>query len=93
VKLQGRYGTLGLYYIDGTNGKVILNDNIGTVDYTNGVITLSNFDPYQVNNALGQLTLSVNPTTTIVSSTYNRIITVDPYDSNAITINVTAKTS
>ena len=93
VKLQGRYGTLGLYYIDGTNGKVILNDNIGTVDYTNGVITLSNFDPYQVNNALGQITLSVNPTTTIVSSTYNRIITVDPYDSNAITINVTAKTS
>jgi hypothetical protein len=28
-----------------------------------------------------------------VSSTYNRIITVDPYDSNAITINVTAKTT
>ena len=93
VKLQGRYGTLGLYYIDGTNGKVILNNNIGTVDYTNGVITLSNFNPYQVDNALGQLTLSVNPTTTIVSSTYNRIITVDPYDSNAVTINVTAKTS
>ena len=93
VQLKGRYGTLGLYYIDGTNGKVILDNNIGTVDYTNGVITLTGFNPYQVNNDLGQLTLSVTPTTTIVSSTYNRIITVDPYDSNAINIDVTAKTT
>ena len=93
VNLQGRYGTLSLYRIDGVNGKVVVNSNIGTVDYTNGVITLTGFNPYQVNNDLGQLTLSVNPTTTIVSSTYNRIITVDPYDSNAILVNVTAKTS
>jgi hypothetical protein len=93
VNLQGRYGTLSLYRIDGVNGKVIVNSNIGTVDYTNGVITLTGFNPYQVDNDLGQLTLSVNPTTTIVSSTYNRIITVDPYDSNAIMVNVTAKTS
>ena len=93
VQLKGRYGTLGLYYIDGINGKVILDNNIGTVDYTNGVITLTGFNPYQVNNDLGQLTLSVTPTTTIVSSTYNRIITVDPYDSNAINITVTAKTT
>jgi hypothetical protein len=93
VNLQGRYGTLRLYRIDGVNGKVIVNSNIGTVDYTNGVITLTGFNPYQVDNDLGQLTLSVNPTTTIVSSTYNRIVTVDPYDSNAIIVNVTAKTS
>ena len=93
VNLQGRYGTLSLYRIDGVNGKVVVNSNIGTVDYENGVITLSGFNPSQVDNDLGQLTLSVNPTTSIVSSTYNRIITVDPYDSNAININVTAKTS
>ena len=93
VNLQGRYGTLDLYRIDGVNGKVLVQPNIGTVDYTNGVITLTAFQPYQVENDLGQLTLSVNPTTTIVSSTYNRIITVDPYDSNAIIVNVTAKTS
>jgi hypothetical protein len=93
VNLQGRYGTLSLYRIDGVNGKVVVNSNIGTVDYAAGVISLTGFNPYQVDNDLGQLTLSVNPTTTIVSSTYNRIITVDPYDSNAIIVNVTAKTS
>jgi hypothetical protein len=93
VNLQGRYGTLGLYYNDTVYGKTTLSTNIGTVDYTNGVITLTNFNPTQVDNDLGQLTLSVTPTTTIVSSTYNRIITVDPYDPNAITANVAAKTS
>lgn len=93
VNLQGRYGTLSLYRIDGVNGKVVVNSNIGTVDYASGIITLTAFNPYQVDNPLGQMTISVNPTTTIVSSTYNRIITVDPYDSNAIIVNVTAKTS
>ena len=93
VNLQGRYGTLGLYYNDTVYGKTTLSTNIGIVDYTNGVITLTNFNPTQVDNDLGQLTLSVTPTTTIVSSTYNRIITVDSYDPNAITANVAAKTS
>jgi hypothetical protein len=93
VNLQGRYGTLRLYRIDGTNGKVVVNPNIGTVDYTNGVVTLTSFNPSQIDNALGQFTVAVNPTTTIVSSSYNRIITVDPYDSNAVIVNVTAKTS
>ena len=93
VNLQGRYGTLSLYRIDGVNGKVLVNSNIGTVDYVNGVITLTTFNPSGVDNALGQLVISVNPTTTIISSTYNRIITVDPYDSNSVIVNVTAKTS
>ena len=91
VNLQGRYGTLRLYYIDGVNGKVIINSNIGTIDYTNGIITLTNFGPTQVNNDLGELTISVQPTTSIISSTYNRIITVDAFDPNAITVNVTSK--
>ena len=93
VNLQGRYGTLRLYRIDGVNGKVIVNSNIGTVDYTNGIVTLTSFNPYQIDDPLGQFTVSVNPTTTIVSSSYNRIITVDPYDANAVIVNVTAKTS
>ena len=38
-----------------------------------------------------QMAVTVNPTTTIVSSSYNRIITVDPFDSNSIVVNVTAK--
>jgi hypothetical protein len=92
VTLTGRYGTLRTYYNNTENVKTVFNNNVGTVDYNLGVVTLNSFGPIDVDNPLGQLTVSANPTTTIISSTYNRIITVDPYDSNAVIVNVTAKT-
>jgi len=92
VNLQGRYGTLRTYYNNTTNVKTILNSNVGTVDYLNGVITLNDFTPYQVNNPLGQLTISATPSTNIISSTYDRVITIDQADNTAVTVNVTAKT-
>lgn len=93
VTLQGQYGTLRTYYNNTQFVKTILNTNAGTVDYVNGIVTLNSFSPVQIDNDLGQLTISANPTTTIISSTYNRIITIDPYDPNAIIVNVIAKTT
>ena len=90
VHLQGRYGTLRSFYYE-NNVKTILNSNIGTIDYQEGTITLNSFAPYDINDPLGQLTLTANPDSTIVSSTRNRIVTIDAYDPNAITVNVTAK--
>lgn len=91
VNLEGRYGTLRTYYNNTRNVKTVLNNNAGTIDYLNGVVTLNSFGPIDVDNPLGQLTVAVNPTTTIISSTYNRIITIDPFDPNAITVNVVVK--
>jgi hypothetical protein len=91
ANLEGRYGTLRSYYNNNENVKIILNNSVGTVDYNLGVINLENFNPFGVQNDLGQLTVSANPTTSIISSTYNRIITVDPFDPNSIIVNVTAK--
>jgi len=92
VILEGRYGTLRTYYYNTQSVKTILNPNIGTIDYTLGVITLNSLSPTAVDNPLGQFVVAANPTTTIISSSYNRIITVDPFDSGAIVVNVTAKT-
>ena len=89
--MQGQYGTLRTYYNDVLNAKTVLSANVGTVDYINGVVTLSNFSPYNVDNALGQLSITAKPTTTIISSTFDRIITVDPYDSSAISVVVNPK--
>jgi hypothetical protein len=89
--LEGQYGTLrSYYYANTTNGqlKTVLNSNVGTIDYTNGIITLNSFNPIAVNNPLGELTISVTPTTSVISSTYDGIITSDPFDANAITVNV-----
>jgi hypothetical protein len=93
VSLQGQYGTLRTYYNNTLNTKTILSSNVGVIDYTNGIITLTNFNPYNIDNPLGQLTISAQPTTTIISSTYNRIITIDPYDPAAISVTVNAKTN
>jgi hypothetical protein len=93
VTLQGQYGTLRTFYNNTQYVKTVLNSNAGTVDYTNGIVTLNSFGPVHVDNDLGQLTISANPTTTIISSTYNRIITIDPYDPNAVVVNVIAKTT
>jgi len=92
VTLQGRYGKLRTYYYNNNQIKTILNPNAGTIDYQEGVITLLGFNPLAVNNELGQFTVSAKPTTTIISSSLNRIITVDPYDPNSILVKVTPKT-
>ena len=91
VNLQGRYGTLRSYYFNPKNAKTILNSNVGTIDYTNGVITLTGFNPYNVDNSLGQFAVTVTPKTSIISSTFSGIITVDEFDPNAIAVSVTAK--
>lgn len=89
--LQGQFGTLRSYYYNTNNVKTIFNSNVGTVDYTNGIITLNSFNPYDVDNFLGQLTITANPTTSIISSQFNRIITVDPFNPTSIIVNVTPK--
>jgi hypothetical protein len=93
VNLQGRFGTLRTYYFNAKQIKTILNSNIGTIDYMKGVVTLNNFNPIGVDNPLGQLSINVTPTTSTFASTQNGIITIDPFDATAITVNVTAKSN
>ena len=93
VILAGQYGTLRTYYNNTQNVKTIFDPLVGTIDYNNGIVTLNSFGPIEVDDPLGQLTISANPTTTILSSSYNRIITIDPYDAGAIVVNVTAKST
>lgn len=93
VNLEGRNGTLRGYFFNAQSKKTIIIENAGTVEYDKGLITLTDFNPLDVNDPLGQLVLTVEPTTTIVSSSFNRIISIDEFDSTAITVNVTAKTT
>lgn len=92
AQLEGRVGTLRLYWYDTKGVKNIIKDNVGTINYNEGLVTLGPFSPVGVSNEIGQLTITANPLTSIISSTYNRIITVDPFDPTAITVNVIAKT-
>jgi len=90
VELAGNQGTLRTYYF--LNGvKTILNSNAGTVNYATGVVTLTDFNPSNINSPLGVLSLQAVPTSTIISSARDKIITLDITDSAAINIDVVAK--
>jgi hypothetical protein len=93
ANLSGRYGTLRTYYNNTNQVKTVFNSNVGSIDYQEGSIILKDFNPYNVNSDLGQLSLTVTPTSSIISSSYNKIITIDPYDPEAIVVNVIAKNS
>ena len=86
--LIGKNGLLRTYYYNSNNIKTILNNSAGVIDYEKGVITLNNFNPVDVNNPLGQLTITATPKSQIISSTYNTIISLDP---NAIVVNVSVQ--
>ena len=90
ANVEGATGNLRLFYYNEKGVKTIIS-NIGTVNYAQGLIQLDSFNPVQVNNDLAQLTITANPTTTIVESSFNRIITIDPFDPNAIVVSVRSK--
>lgn len=87
--LGGSVGTLRTYYFL-NNVKQILDSNAGTINYVTGLVTLTDFAPIAVNNDLGQFIISVVPDSTIISSTFNRIIALDEFDPDAITVTVSA---
>jgi hypothetical protein len=90
ANLQGSIGALRTYYYNNNNIKVILNPNAGTIDYEKGIITITDFAPFAINNALGQFTISVVPDSTIISSTYNKIVAIDEFDPDSVTVTVNA---
>jgi hypothetical protein len=88
--LAGNNGVLRTYYY--VNGvKTILNPTAGTVDYDNGIVILTGFNPSNINNTLGVLSIQAVPTSTIISSSRDKIITLDTSDNNAINVNLSAK--
>jgi hypothetical protein len=93
--LRGNYGYLRTYYY--VNGiKNILTSyshstNAGTVDYTNGTVVLNNFNPTSVASPDGIIKVNAYAANRIVSSSYNKIVTLDANDESAITVNVIAK--
>jgi hypothetical protein len=88
--LQGSEGIIRSYYYL-NNIKTILNADAGTINYLTGKVTITDFAPLEVNNPLGQFTISVVPDSTIISSTYNKIVAVDEFDPEAITVNVSVQ--
>ena len=89
--LAGNIGTLRTYYYN--NGvKTVLDPTAGTVNYGTGIVTLTAFNPTQINNTTGVLSIQATPVSTIISSSRDKIVTLDSTDPDSININIAAKT-
>lgn len=86
--LQGKTGTLRTYYFDQNNNKIILNVNAGTIDYINGIITLTNFNPTDVLSIDGSLSIIFEPESMSFTSNKSNILTIDSTDINSVTVNL-----
>lgn len=88
--LQFRTGTLRTFYTKTTGEKIILNDNVGTIDYTTGIIKLNNFEPKALSDnpyySPEVLTVNIPPENSILSPVRNRILLIDENDPSAIQI-------
>lgn len=95
VALRGNYGDLRSYYF--VNGvKNILNGathttRVGYVDYDKGLLRLLNFTPSNINNNDGVYRITAYAENRIISSSFDRIITLDSTDPDAVSVSVTSR--
>ena len=88
VSIQGRFGVLRSYYFDNNNIKSILDPEAGTIDYVLGKITLTEFDPFSIDDPLKILRFTAKPATNNFESSRSRIITIDDEESSSIQISM-----
>lgn len=89
--LSGQIGTLRSYYVQVATGeKIIINENIGQIDYTTGRINLYNFKPISIttnaNYASGIITFNALPKENTIHPLRNRLLSIDSNDPIAIQI-------
>jgi hypothetical protein len=90
ANLQGRTGTLRIYYFDSNNIKKTITNNAGRIDYRSGVITLDNFSPTFVDDPFGTMIVKAVPTSKVFNSERNRILTLDQSDPTSIISTINA---
>jgi hypothetical protein len=87
--LDSSIGNLRTFYYKNLIPQTI-NPNAGTINYNEGIVTLKNFNASSINNEFGYLKLSAIPSSTIIDSDYNNILTIDEFDPAAVEVTVTA---
>lgn len=85
--LSSSQGTLEIYYY-ASSDKFYITQSAGTVDHTNGIVTLSNFNPQSIANPQGELSIYIQPQSSVIIPARNNIMLVNPNDPLAIAINM-----
>lgn len=85
--VQAKFGTLRLYYFNSNSEKVDINPSIGTIDYTNGQISISALKVATVPDS-GDIRMNAEPDSMIVETQQNQLLLLDTTDTGAIIVTV-----
>ena len=78
--IDGRTGTLRTIYFDSLAQRQIINSNVGTIDYDNGIITINSINFLTVDSDDGLVRLTIQSDKGIIQSTRDTIVTIDADD-------------
>lgn len=78
--IDGRSGTLRTIYFDSLAQRQIINSNVGTIDYDNGIITITSINFLTVDSVDGLVRLTMQSSKGIIQSTRDTIVTIDADD-------------
>ncbi len=82
--IDGRTGTLRTIYYDTLAQRQIINSNAGTIDYDNGIITISDIRFISVDSIDGLIRMNIEAEKGIIQSTRDTVITIDVDDPTSI---------
>ena len=89
VNATSKIGKMRTFYYNDSDLKVIYNSDAGTIDYSTGKITLNNFAPVGIDDALKRIKFFASPESLMFSSDKNSILTVDNDDQGAVSATAT----
>ena len=78
--IDGKTGTLRTIYFDSLAQRQIINSNVGTIDYDNGIITINSINFLTVDSDDGLVRLTIQSDKGIIQSTRDTIVTIDADD-------------
>jgi PIN domain nuclease of toxin-antitoxin system len=86
--VDGRVGTLRTIYYDSAAQRQIVDDNVGEIDYSAGLINIFDINMLSVASDDGYIRLSFESEKGIVETIRSTIITIDETDPTSITIDL-----
>lgn len=83
-------GNIRIYkLVDGS--KSFINENAGTIDYTNGTINLVSFTPTGLSGQTSTISIEVQPANQNINAKRNTILFIDEADTDAVTVSATPR--
>ena len=88
--LDGRFGYLRTIYYDDNAEKQTINEQIGTINYITGTVTINDIRILSVVTTDGLIRLTIESEKGIIKSSKNTIITLDDADISSVTTELSA---